>query len=85
MARSFPASAPCCSPCHQAAEPNSKPRVAGRGCGEGQAKLGVKLRAADQVWPGLPPPVEPEALAVPHENGGGLHEDEAGPLTRPDG
>jgi hypothetical protein len=36
MARSFPASAPCCSPCSQAAEPNSKPRVAGRGFGEGQ-------------------------------------------------
>ena len=51
MARSFPASAPFCSPCSQAAEPNSKPRVAGRGCGEGQAighmdlgPLAVQLR-----------------------------------------
>ena len=48
MARSFPASAPCCSPCNQAAEPNSKPRVAGRGFGEGQAAGRI---GADEVLP----------------------------------
>ena len=48
------------------------------------ANLGGELRAADQVGPGLPPPVEPEALAVPRQNGGGLHDDETGPPAVPD-
>ena len=52
--------------------------------GRGAADLGVKLRAADRVWPGLPRPVEPEALAVPRQNRGGLHDDETGPSTHPD-
>jgi hypothetical protein len=47
------------------------------------AHLGVELRAADPVRLGLPPPVEAEALAVPRQNGGGLHDDETGPQTRP--
>ena len=49
------------------------------------AKLGVEPRAADRVGSGLPPPVELEALAVPGEDGGRLHDDEAGPPARPDG
>jgi hypothetical protein len=48
------------------------------------AYLGVKLRAADRVRPRLPSPVEPEALAVPGEDGGRLHDDQAGLPARPD-
>ena len=48
------------------------------------ANLGVEPRPADRVGPGLPPPVELEALAVPRQNGRGLHDDETGPPTRPD-
>jgi hypothetical protein len=48
------------------------------------AKLGVEPRAADRVRPGLPPPVELEASAVPGEDGGGLHDDEAGASVGPD-
>ena len=48
------------------------------------AKLGVEPRAADRVRPGLPPPVELEASAVPGQNGGGLNDDEAGPPARPE-
>ena len=47
------------------------------------AKLGVECRAADRVGPGLPLPVEPEALAVPGEDGGRLHDEETGPPTGP--
>ena len=48
------------------------------------ANLGVEARAADCPRPGLPLPVELEALAVPGEDGGRLHDDEAGPPARPD-
>src|SRR5262249_55203251 len=48
------------------------------------AQLGVELRAADPAPRGLPSPVELEALAVPGEDGGGLHDDETGPPARPD-
>src|SRR4029453_6569027 len=48
------------------------------------AKRGVESRPADRLGSGLPPPVEPEALAVPRQNGRGLHDDETGPPTRPD-
>ena len=48
------------------------------------AQLGVELRAADRVRPGLPSPVELEGLAVPGEDSGGLHDDETGPPARPD-
>ena len=41
------------------------------------AELGLELRTADRVRPGLPSPVELEALAVPGENRGGLNDDEA--------
>jgi hypothetical protein len=39
------------------------------------AKRGVELRAAARVWHGFPSPVEPEALAVPGEDGRGLNDD----------
>ena len=48
------------------------------------AKLGVEPRAADRVRPGLPAPVELEALAVPGEDGGGLDDDETGAPARPE-
>ena len=47
------------------------------------AQLGVESRAADRVGPGLPAPVEPEALAVPDQHRGRLHDDETGPPARP--
>jgi hypothetical protein len=47
------------------------------------ANLGGELRAADCPRPGPPPPVEPEALAVPGEDGGRLHDDEAGAPAGP--
>jgi hypothetical protein len=47
------------------------------------ANLGGELRAADQVWLGLPPPVEPEPSAVPGEDGGGLNDEEVVAPTRP--
>ena len=48
------------------------------------ANLGGELRAPDRVRVGLPPPEQLEALAVPGENGGRLHDDEARPPARPD-
>ena len=52
--------------------------------GDEAADLGVKLWAADRgVGLDFQPPVEPEALAVPGQNSGGLHDDETGPANSP--
>jgi hypothetical protein len=47
------------------------------------AKLSIEPRAADRASLGLPSPVEPEALAVPGEDGAGLNDDETRAPTRP--
>ena len=47
------------------------------------ANLRVELRTADRARLGLPSPIELEALAVPGEDGRGLHDDEAGAPVGP--
>ena len=58
-------------------------RILPRHAADQVAQLGVESRAADRVGPGLPAPVEPEALAVPGQHRGGLHDEETGPPARP--
>jgi hypothetical protein len=48
------------------------------------ANLRVELWPADRLGSGLPSPVELEAAAVPGEDGGGLHDGQAGPPSHPD-
>jgi hypothetical protein len=47
------------------------------------ANLGVKLRATHPVRGGPLAPIELEALAMPGEDGGGLHDDETRAPSRP--
>jgi hypothetical protein len=42
-----------------------------------------RVSGGRRVGPGLPAPVEPEALAVPGQPRGRLHDDETGPPVRP--
>ena len=48
-----------------------------------RAELKIDRRATRCAAPGLPAPVELEALAVPGEDGRGLNDDEGGPPARP--
>jgi hypothetical protein len=48
------------------------------------ANLRVELWTADRLGSGLPSPVELEAAAVPGQDGGGLHDGQAGPPSHPD-
>ena len=63
--------------------PAAPGRILARHASDQTANLGVEPRAADRVGPGLPPPVELEALAVPGQDGRGLNDDETGPPARP--
>jgi hypothetical protein len=47
------------------------------------ANLGVESWAANRARPGLSPPVELEALAMPGKDRGGLDDEEAGSPARP--
>jgi hypothetical protein len=58
-------------------------RILPRHASDQVAQLGVESRAADRVGPGLPAPVEPEALAVPGQHRGRLHDEETGPPASP--
>jgi hypothetical protein len=63
--------------------PAAPRRILPRHASDQVAQLGVESRAADRVGPGPPAPVEPEALAVPGQHRGRLHDDETGPPARP--